>query len=173
MLFCSSYMGILNQDLNPDYRYKAGYLGTETLRIGLVGTLATYVEGVELLSHAVGQLRTQFKKVRIIYMGLQQELAYLPYGSRPLVEYTGRLDDEGRDKALTECNVAYLPGRLLAPEIDATSRPSNPSRSLDFTSIGLPMIAARRFTGTVRHVMYRSGMPTVLGQSKSSFPGAH
>jgi hypothetical protein len=167
-------MGILNQDLNPDYRYKAGYLGADTLRSGLVGTLAMYVEGAELLSHAVGQLRTQFKKIRIIYnMELQQELAYLPYGLRPFVEYTGRLDDEGRDEALTECNVAYLPGRLLAPEIDATSRHSIPSRSLDFTSIRLPMIAARRFTGTVRHVMYRSGMPTVLGQSKSSFPGAH
>jgi hypothetical protein len=126
----------------PPAQRKAKYLGTDTLKIGLVGTLATYVEGVELLSDAISQLSRQFADIRIVYMGLEQELKFIPQGLKPFVEYAGLLGLDRLDLALSDCNVAYLPGPLLAPEIDARSRHSIPSRSADFTSIGLPMIAA-------------------------------
>lgn len=123
-------------------QYQAKHLGADTLRIGLIGTLFTYPDGLELLSRAIGGLRGHFANICVKYVGPRGQLEFIPDGLKGLTEYAGFPDDDGRDKALAECNVAYLPGPNLPPEEDARSRHSVPSRSADFTAIGLPMIAA-------------------------------
>lgn len=123
-------------------RNRAKYHCEDKLTIGLIGTLYPYKEGPKLLSQAIGRLRGQFADLRLRYIGPNDESRFIPTELRPLTECMGYLDDDGRDRALAECDVGYLPGPLLAPEIDARSRYSVPSRSADYLAIGLPMIAA-------------------------------
>jgi glycosyltransferase involved in cell wall biosynthesis len=123
-------------------QHQAKHRGDNVLKIGLIGTLSTYQEGPKLLGQAVERLRDNFAEVRLRYIGSDRELQFIPQELRPLTECTGFLDDDGRDKALAECDVAFLPGPALAPEMDARSRHSVPSRSADYLAVGLPVIAA-------------------------------
>jgi glycosyltransferase involved in cell wall biosynthesis len=126
----------------PRSRYQAKHCAADTLKIGLIGTLFPYPEGPELLSRAISGLRTQFADIRLKYIGPPGEMKFIPPELKPLTECVGYLDDDGRDKALAECNVGYLPGPLLSPQQDRRSRHSIPSRSADYMAIGLPVIAA-------------------------------
>jgi len=123
-------------------QFKARHCGADMLKIGLVGTLSTYSDGVELLSRAIDKLHSQFAEIRIKYLGAREQLAIIPESLREFVEYAGYLYGDVRDKALADCNVAYLPGPLLSPQEDARSRHSIPSRLADYMAIGLPVIAA-------------------------------
>lgn len=123
-------------------KYRARYISGNTLKIGLIGFLHAYRDGLELLSRAVESLRVQFTDIRLKYIGAPEQFKYIPAGLRELTEYVGAVDDDDRDRALAECNVGYLPGPLPSPEQDPRSRYSIPSRSGDYMAVGLPVIAA-------------------------------
>jgi glycosyltransferase involved in cell wall biosynthesis len=122
--------------------YRAKYCGAGTLVVGVVGTLSTYKGGIDLLDRAVDDLQRQFGYVRVKYLGWPNEFNFVPKSLKGLTEYVGFPDDEKRDKALADCNVAYLPGPLLPPEQDLRSKYSIPSRIADYLAVGLPVIAA-------------------------------
>jgi hypothetical protein len=128
--------------IRPRSTHKAKYFGADTLKIALIGTLATYVEGLELLDRAIQELRAQFASIRVVYMGLRQELQYIPERLRAITEYAGLLGLDRLDPALIECNFAYLPGPILSPQEDTLSRYSVPCRSADYMAVGLPVLAA-------------------------------
>jgi glycosyltransferase involved in cell wall biosynthesis len=126
----------------PRSQYRAKYCGTNKLRIGLIGTLHTYEDGLDLLSRAIGDLRRQIGEVRVSYIGRASQLEFIPAELKALTDYAGFLDDDERDKALADCNVGYLPGPMPSPQQYALSRYSVPSRSADYMAIGLPVVAA-------------------------------
>jgi hypothetical protein len=128
--------------IRPQSNYQAKCIDGDTLVIGLVGFLSSYREGMQLLSQAVGDLRHQFKDLRLRYVGPPGQLEFIPDGLKDITEYIGFPDDLGRDEALAECHVGYLPGPFLSPRQDLRSRYSIPSRSADYLAIGLPLIAA-------------------------------
>ncbi len=112
------------------------------MNIGLVGFLAAYQDGLQLLGQAMNQLRRQFSNVRLKYIGPPGQLRFMPEKLMEVTDYAGFLDNDGRDEALSGCNVGYLPGPLQPPGQDLRSRYSVPSRSADYMAIGLPVIAA-------------------------------
>jgi glycosyltransferase involved in cell wall biosynthesis len=123
-------------------RYKAEYSGPEKLVIGLVGFLSAYQDGLELLAEAIDCLQKQFADVRIRYIGPIEQMSYIPQRLKQFTEFMGFHDQDGVDKALANCNAAYLPGPLRSPQSDLRSRHSIPSRSADYMAAGLPIIAA-------------------------------
>jgi glycosyltransferase involved in cell wall biosynthesis len=123
-------------------QYRAKSCSTDRLRIGLIGTLHTYGAGLDLLVHAIGDLRRQIDDVRVSYIGIQSEFDFIRADLKALTDYAGFLDDDARDRALADCNVGYLPGPMLSPQQDTLSRYSIPCRSADYMAVGLPVLAA-------------------------------
>lgn len=126
----------------PRSSHQATQCEAGALRIGLVGTLFTYTEGLEVLRRAIGELRNHFAQIQVRYIGSSSQMELIPEDLKSFTECTGFLDDDARDKALAECNVGYLPGPMLSPDLDARSRHSVPSRTADYMAVGLPVIAA-------------------------------
>jgi hypothetical protein len=110
--------------------------------IGLLGFLAAYKDGLELLAAATDALMACGLRVRIKIIGPRENLALLPSSLKPLVEYSGFLDDDARDKVLASCDAGYLPGPHQPPQHDLRSRYSIPSRMADFLAAALPVIAS-------------------------------
>ena len=123
-------------------QYQAKVIDGDTLIIGLIGFLSSYQEGLQILAQAIGGLRRLFANVRIRYIGSPGQLKFIPDSLKGIIEYMGFLDDDERDRVLSECHVGYLPGPLLPPQQDMRSRHSVPSRAADYMAIGLPVIAA-------------------------------
>ncbi len=123
-------------------QYQAKCIDGDTLVIGLIGFLSAYQEGLQLLAKSMDCLRGHFTNVRIRYIGPSEQLKCMPDSLKNVIEYMGFLDDDERDRALSDCHVGYLPGPLPSPQQDMRSRHSIPSRAADYMAIGLPVIAA-------------------------------
>jgi hypothetical protein len=128
--------------VRPQPKFRAAYQGRESIRIGLVGFLAAYREGMDLFAQAIDALEMQFTRVRLLHIGPPGQMQYVPERLKKITESAGMLSDGERDRYLADCNVAFLPGPFLAPEGDRRSKYSVPSRIADYLGIGLPIIAA-------------------------------
>ena len=128
--------------VRPRSKVRASYRDGNPIAIGLIGFLAAYREGLELVGRTIELLQTHFGGVIVRYIGPVSQLEYLPRGLRPFTEHVGFLVGEKLDRALLDCDCGLLPGPLLAPEEDPRSRYSVPSRVADYLAVGLPVIAA-------------------------------
>lgn len=125
----------------PDANVQAAPFHGRGLRIAISGHLAPYQHGLDLLVSALPALQQAFASVSVLYIGAHDQAAMLPEPLRNIATQTGFVDDAARDRLLSECSVAYLPGPLL-DTTDMRSRYSIPSRMADYFSIGLPVVAA-------------------------------
>jgi glycosyltransferase involved in cell wall biosynthesis len=107
----------------------------------LIGFLAAYRDGLELVARAVESLQTHFSRVTLRYIGPPSQLAYIPESLRELTEHLGVLVGDELDRALMDCDCGLLPGPLPVPEYDQRSKYSVPSRAADYLAVGLPIIA--------------------------------
>jgi glycosyltransferase involved in cell wall biosynthesis len=121
---------------------RAFYRSGDAIVIGLVGFLAAYREGLNLLARVIEILKARRVQVSLRYVGHPSQFQYLPQRLKSITECVGMPDDDERDRLLAECNVAFLPGPFLAPQDDQRSRYSVPSRVADYLAVGLPVIAA-------------------------------
>jgi glycosyltransferase involved in cell wall biosynthesis len=137
--------------VRPPSKFKSRFGTAGELTIALIGFLSPYGDGLMLLSQAIDHLHSTFAKIRLIYVGPAGQLKHIPAPLSQITEYAGFLDDEGRDRVLADCHVAYLPGPLLPPELDLRSKHSIPSRMADYLAVGLPVIAAANaFSATLQ-----------------------
>lgn len=133
--------GLLSFVRSPS-KFRASHRGGSSIEIGLIGFLAAYREGLELAAQAIESLHAHYSRVTLRYIGPSSQLEHIPEGLRNVIEYDGSPDDDERDRSLAACDVAFLPGPLLAPAQDQRSRYSVPSRIADYLAVGLPVIAA-------------------------------
>ena len=113
--------------VRPPSKFRASHRGGSSIEIGLIGFLAAYREGLELVAQAIESLQAHYARVTVRYIGPSSQLEHIPEGLRSVIEYDGSPDDDGRDRSLADCDVAFLPGPLLAPAHDQRSRYSVPS----------------------------------------------
>lgn len=113
---------------------------TEDLRIGLVGDVLSYMDGMAVLDEAVGFMRAKGRAVEMVYVGRPTlgEQANARMSNK--MALAGFLSDAERDATLLKCHLGYLPGPRPAPVADYRSRYSIPSRTLDFLGLGLPLV---------------------------------
>jgi glycosyltransferase involved in cell wall biosynthesis len=116
----------------------------DELVVAIMGDIGSYREGVRCLVRAIELLRRGGLNGRVLYIGRQKALRQFGFDGHKFVTSTGFLTSaEDRDRILSECSVGFMPGPAFAPEVDARSAYSIPSRVLDFMAVGLP------FVGTV------------------------
>ncbi len=109
--------------------------------IALIGDIVAYRSGVLKLLDAVTMLRAGGYGVTVRYIGRPGALRHIGVAADSPIESVGFLPSEAaRDRALSECDIGFLPGPLGDPESDPRSRYSIPSRVLDFLAIGLPLV---------------------------------
>jgi hypothetical protein len=120
--------------------YKATVPEAKHLNIALIGDVGSYSEGLELLRGAVTILRGRDTKLKLTYIGPPSIVRKLrPEIVAEITPFGFAKTDEIRDQALSECNIAFLPGPSLPPQLDLRSKYSIPSRILDFFATGLPI----------------------------------
>jgi hypothetical protein len=127
--------------VRPRSKVRASFSKKNSIAIGLIGFLAAYRDGLELVAQATESLQANFSRVTVRYIGPPSQLAYIPESLRRLTEHVGFLVGDELDQALLDCDCGLLPGPLLAPEQDPRSRYSVPSRVADYLAVGLPVIA--------------------------------
>ena len=115
--------------------------GITPFRIALIGHVNSYRDGLALLMGAVQRLRRDGVDTEVIYVGQEEALQFLPPSLREPIVYIGFLNDDRRDATLASCHAGFMPGPLQPPQTDGRSRYSIPSRLLDFSAVGLPVIA--------------------------------
>lgn len=128
----------------PPPKSIATYKLKDELIVAIMGDIGSYRKGAECLIQAIKLLRRAGRDCRIVYIGRQRTLKQCGFNDYGFVKSTGfiALGDE-RDRILSECGIGFIPGPIAAPEIDARSKYSIPSRILDFMAVGMP------FVGTV------------------------
>jgi hypothetical protein len=111
------------------------------IRIALIGDIGSYIEGVKKLVAAVDIVNKAGRSAKILYIGKSTIPKKCGMSSRDHIEATGfiRSNDE-KDRLLSSCNFAFLPGPSGSPENDSRSKYSIPSRVLDFLGTGLPIV---------------------------------
>lgn len=128
--------------VRPQSKFRASYRSRNSTVIGLIGFLAAYREGLDLIEKSIGSLQAHDARVTIRYFGPTGQLRYIPEGLKSFTEHLGFLVGDKLDQALADCDIGLLPGPLLAPEQDPRSKYSVPSRIGDYLAVGLPVIAA-------------------------------
>ncbi len=121
----------------------AGFTSGNEIKIALTGNITSYIDGMKCLIRAVEILRAAGKDYRIVYVGPPKSVRRCGIGTHDFITATGFLPSaEERDNALAECAVGFMPGPTAAPETDARSKYSIPSRILDYLAVGLPIVGA-------------------------------
>jgi glycosyltransferase involved in cell wall biosynthesis len=111
--------------------------------IALTGNITSYIDGMKCLIRAVDILRAAGKDYRIVYIGPLKSVRRCGIGTHDFITATGFLPSaEERDNVLAECAVGFMPGPTAAPEADARSKYSIPSRILDYLAVGLPIVGS-------------------------------
>ena len=111
------------------------------LRVALIGNLGSYSEGVDLLNEAIDLLSPRGFTIDVSFIGPTATLKRLKSPIFSKVQPVGfAKTDADRDRALSKCNVAFLPGPFEDPAQEMRSRYSIPSRVLDFFAVGLPVV---------------------------------
>ena len=124
-------------------RFLARPPGAKRLDIGLMGDIASYPDGLALLQETVKLLEERHIQVQLNYIGPVRILKKLhPSLAHKLRPQGFVQSEEMRDKFLSDCHVAFLPGPFKSPDRDMRSRFSIPSRILDFLATGLPVVGA-------------------------------
>jgi len=121
--------------------FQSRYLAKGEIRVALVGSLGPYMDGVKKLLGAVEILNKAGRSARIVYLN-KNHIGKRFFGSyRDHISRTGYIkNDDNKDRILSNCNIAFMPGPSAPPEHDSWSRYSMPSRILDFLGVGLPMV---------------------------------
>ena len=131
------------------------------LRVALIGNLDSYPAGIALLSDAVSLLSERGFDIHLVFIGSPVLIKRLKSPIAAKVQPVGfAKTDADRDRALSECHAAFLPGPFEDPACEMRSRYSIPSRTLDFFAVGLPIVgtvhpnsaAADFFSQCRRHV---------------------
>ncbi|MEM8955732.1 MAG: glycosyltransferase [Verrucomicrobiota bacterium] len=112
----------------------------DPFRLAVLGFLSYYEDGVDLLARAWERVRAVSQGARLVVIGREDQLRYLPDGIRRDVEFHCFPADEERDRILRSCHAAYLPGPLSATT--ALGRFSIPCRIADYLHLGLPLVGA-------------------------------
>jgi hypothetical protein len=135
-----------------------------TLRIALIGDLASYKDGLAMLDESTSRLAEQGRSIQLCYIGPAATLKKLDLPIVRKIQYLGFMrTDVDRDLALSGCHAAFLSGPFRPPESDARSRYSIPSRVLDFFAVGLPII------GTVHPLSATAELFRSVGLTDSVF----
>ena len=125
-------------------RYVASAPAGGPLRIGLIGNCRPYLDGLSVLNEALRILKRRDYPFSVVYVGSKKRQKEWGERLEGDVEVTGFVESgDERDLLLSQCHVGFLPGPLAPPAINALSKFSIPSRTLDFMATGLPI------TGTV------------------------
>jgi glycosyltransferase involved in cell wall biosynthesis len=125
----------------PPSLYKAKAPEPNILIITLIGDINAYSDGLDMLFAAIEIVEKKGVQVKVKYIGTQKALRRARADLMDRITVTGFLESaQDRDKALSESNIAFLPGPLKSPDTDYRSRYSIPSRVLDFMAVGLPIV---------------------------------
>jgi glycosyltransferase involved in cell wall biosynthesis len=131
---------ILEFTRSPANYYSSG-VKNNCVRVALIGDIRSYLAGVLKLFEAIKILKKTGVSIKIIYIGKMSNIVKLGLYSKGNIEATGFVKDSAeRDRILSTCNVAFLPGPGASPEMDHRSKFSIPSRILDFLTAGLPVV---------------------------------
>lgn len=110
-------------------------------KIAVTGNIDSYIDGMRSLIRVVELLRAAGKDYKILYIGLAKSLRRCGIDGHDFITATGFIEPgQARDKVLAECAVGFMPGPSAAPESDARSKYSIPSRILDYLAVGLPIV---------------------------------
>jgi hypothetical protein len=105
-----------------------------------MGNIGSYIEGVRKLIAAVDMINKSGWSAQMIYIGRSNILRQFGI-SQDHVKATGFIESiDEKDRVLSNCNMAFMPGPSASPENDPQSKYSIPSRILDFLGIGLPIV---------------------------------
>ncbi len=111
------------------------------LRIALIGNVSPYHHGLDDMQAAHAALAAQGHVPEWIHIGPPATWKSMRHPARALMRSAGYVRTAAeRDAILATCHAGFLPGPSVAPEDDARSRYSVPSRMLDFGALGLPVI---------------------------------
>jgi len=110
-------------------------------RLGMIGDVASYPEGMGKLADTVASARAADFPISACYMGPSGVFRRTLPRARAVLDYLGFLEsDEDRDSAIASCHAAFLPGPSAEPNDNPRSRYSVPSRVLDYMATGLPIL---------------------------------
>ena len=111
-----------------------------SFRLAVLGFLVYYHDGVRLLANAWRNVRTVAPNAKLVVIGREDQLRFLPDSVRDDVEFHAYPKDAERDRLLASCDAAFLPGPLSAST--ALGRFSVPCRIADYLHLGLPIVGA-------------------------------
>ncbi len=138
-----------------------------TLKVALIGDLASYKEGLAMLDDATSSLADRGLSIELCYIGPAATLKKLDLPIVRKIRYAGFMrSDAERDQALSFCHAAFLSGPFRSPESDSRSKYSIPSRVLDFFAVGLPIV------GTVHPASATADLFRSVGLTESVFCGS-
>ncbi len=125
----------------PPSLYEAKVPKFNALIITLIGDIVSYSGGLDMLYEAIDMVKEKRVQVTVKYIGTKRALKRARADLMGRMAATGFLESaQERDKALSESNIAFLPGPLKPPDADYRSKYSIPSRILDFMAVGLPTV---------------------------------
>ena len=130
----------------------------QKVRIGLLGDILSYFDGMKVLDGAVATLIERGVAVDLVYIGPPAVAKRINARLQNKVVCTGFLSEAERDATLASCHFGYLPGPGQSPETNLRSRYSIPSRTLDFLSVGLPIIGPIHSDSTTVHFLRSLGI---------------
>ncbi|MEA3159910.1 MAG: hypothetical protein QOD95_1458 [Gammaproteobacteria bacterium] len=117
------------------------YPNGKEMKVVIMGDIFPYLTGVKCLIRAVQILRKTSDSYRIEYVGNAKTLRRCGIDAHEFISATGFVvDASGRDQALANCAIGFMPGPTAAPDVDPRSKYSIPSRILDFMAVGLPVL---------------------------------
>jgi hypothetical protein len=151
----------------PPAKSTATYQIRDELTVAIMGDIGSYKDGVQCLIQAVKLLRRAGRNCRILYIGRRRTLKQCGLEGYRFITSTGFIaSGDERDRNLSECAVGFIPGPIAAPEHDARSKYSIPSRILDFMAVGLPFLGTvhshSATYGFCRDLGIESGLLTTL-----------
>jgi hypothetical protein len=128
------------------------------IRIGLIGLLEPYADGIRTLKASVDYLRSTNYKVDLTYVGRRREAERLYRMTGLKMRATGFVSASVRDRIMSSQHFGFLPGPAASPETDARSKYSVPSRLLDFLAVGLPLIGTLHPKSAAARFLDRFGL---------------
>jgi hypothetical protein len=155
-------------------------VGGARMRIALLGDVSSYRAGLDALAEADTLLKARGAAPEWLLIGPPGVRRRIKHPALELMQTVGFLPDpEERDAFLASCHLAFLPGPREDPSTNTRSRFSIPSRILDFTALGLPIVgmvhpqsATASFASELRQTMCLSdGAALAEAITRLSGPG--
>lgn len=133
--------GLLAFGRRPPTTVASAPVPGQPLRLAVMGDLGIYRSGVELLRAAWPRLARATPAWRLVYLGPRAQQQVLAGIVGDALDYHGFVPNAERDRLLSTCHAAFLPGPSEDPVHELLARYSVPSRSSDYLLHGLPVLA--------------------------------